>query len=311
MLTTEQLELRKKHLGASEAAAIFDKDPFQTAADVYFRKTIDAPVEDDEPTEAMMRGNRLEEPLLQFAEERLNCEIVRGSTIGSIVDPISGILLATPDGAIVEKNEGIEAKSTIKMDDWGDEGTDEVPDQVLIQCSHQMYVMGWVRVWVPVLMLTAFRDEWRMYCVNRNDKLCDTIAQQEIVWWNRHVVAREPPTDEPPPIEVMKRLHRQPQSLVMLGENDTEAVEEWLDAVQTRKVAQKDEDEAKAAVMALLGLDEPAEAAQLPDGRTVTYFSQRSSPSVDTKRLRAEFPKIYDGFVTQGSHRVMRLKKGR
>lgn len=306
MLSPEQIALRKKYLGASEAAAVLGLSPFNSAADIFYRKTTDAT--DAPPTAAMESGTRLEPVILDWAEERLGCKIVRN--LPSAIDQRTGILLATPDGAIEAANAGVEAKRTGMREGWGDPGTDQIPDMYLVQTHHQMYVMGWVKVWVPVLFMGQFTESWEMYVVHHDQEIQNAIVGREVEWWNKHVVKGVAPDDAKPSLDLLKRLRRTGER-VILGGNGVEAADAYLALNEQRKAIEKQEEEAKAAVIALLGLDAPADEGLLPDGRLITFRSQNSAPGTDTKLLRAKWPEAYAAVVTQGTHRVLRIQKAK
>lgn len=310
-LTAEQLKLRETTIGASEAPAVLGLSPFATPADIYWRKV--GKPEADKPTEAMESGTRLEPVILDWCGERLGRKVIDRGVM--MIDPISGCLSAIPDGRVEGRRELVESKKTSLTAGWGDEGTDQIPENYLVQCHEQMEVAARCgilieRVWVPVLMLAGFREEWRLYCVERNEDLGAEIAGRCTAFYKEHIEARVPPDGSTPPLDIIKRLRREPKSQVILGGNGIEAWEALDKAKAAAKEADAKKDEAQAAVLALLGIDNPAESALLPDGRLISYLSQKSAPSVDSARLRAEFPAAYEACFKQGTHRTLRIRKG-
>ena len=178
-ITEEQRKARKNFLGSSDAAAIMGRDPWRSRTDVYHEKTLDLGAV--EPTEAMQNGNRLESALVAYAEERL------GVTITANVNVVSGgidggIMAANMDGIVDGGTAGCECKfvGPTNADDWGEDGSDAVPQHVAIQCQHQMAVCGPVmtRVWVPAFIAISFRPEWRLFCVPRNQDIIDVLTSQ-------------------------------------------------------------------------------------------------------------------------------------
>lgn len=300
-LTPEQHEMRRKCIGASEAAAVLGLSPWESPADVYYRKIGD--VDPEKASEAMERGIALEPMLIDWAKRELRLDTLPNP--GTVVHPRFPIA-ASPD-AVLKNLELIEAKTSSEPSLWGEPGSDEIPEQYVVQCQQQMLVMKAVRVWVPVLIL-GFRPETRMYCVNRNDELADEIASRVTAWWNNHVIARVPPEPGPPPLDFLKRLRREPKTVVMLGQQAVELLDAWEKAKATAKEAEDREDAAKASVLALLGVDSPAEAGVLPDGRTITFMQQRSAPGINREMLKAKWPDAFDAVVSQGFHRVLRVK---
>src|SRR4030043_429415 len=104
--------------------------------------------------------------------------------------------------------EGMEAKyaNAAMGQGYGDEGTDAIPDHVVIQAQCQMLSARLQRIWVPAA-IAGFALSFKLYCVPRDDGVINAVVEQGLAWWERHVIARVPPdVDEPPPIELLKRI---------------------------------------------------------------------------------------------------------
>jgi putative phage-type endonuclease len=305
MITPEQREARRKHLGSSDAAGVLGINPYGYNQDsVYWSKVL--PPSDDVPTAAMQTGNRLEKPLVQFACEQLGVSALTDAFQVS-VGPDGGILAANFDALIREKPEAIEAKyvGPLHAAEWGSEGTDEVAEHVIVQCQHQMYVGHLERVWVPAFVVFSYEPVWRLYCVPRNDELIDALVDAECKFWANHVVPKIPPTDAPPPLAMLKALRRQPESIVELDESAVEAWGEREIYSDVKSQAEKDYDEATAAVLQMLG---EAEAGRLPDGSMIWYRQENAGARCDTKALKLKFPDAYAATCTETKRRVLRLK---
>lgn len=302
MLTPEQLASRHLTLGASETAAVLNLSPFATPREIYDRKTLAV---ETPATDAMLSGTYLEGGIIAWLMDRIGCDIQTNfpTTIGP-----DGILSATPDGKISLRPEGVEAKLSGKPDEWGAEGTDEIPDHYLVQAQQQMYVMDWEVVWFPVLMLTGYTREFKLFRVGRDEEAIGEIVEHATGWWKRHVVTRTPPPNTSPTLELLKRVRREPESCVELGADALELVERWEASKATAKAASEAEEQAKALLLEQLG---PAESGVLPDGRRLTFRSQNSAPKVDTTLLRAESPELAARVINQGTHRVLRVQKAK
>ncbi len=300
MITEEQRQRRKGFLGSSDAAAVFDLDPFRDKTSVYWDKVADMP--DDGPTASMRAGNLLEGAILDYAAQELGVEIERDIEIAPPADlPYMG---ANLDGRVDGKtHEGVEAKyDTFTVDQWGDEGTDQVPERVIVQVHHQMAVAALDRVWVPVLKPRGFG----LYVVDRSEELISQVIEGERKFWDEHVLAELPPSGDPtPPLAYLKARNREPESIVDLDEAALEAWRELEERRATAKAAKEDVDAAQARVIDLLG---DAEGGRLPSGDLITFLEQKSAPSCDSKRLRALHPDVYREFFRQGTHRRLRLK---
>jgi putative phage-type endonuclease len=308
-LTIEQKIVRRNCIGASEASAVLGLPSFRTPDQVYWDKVDTSDPVEDEPTPAMALGVLLESAIVDYACEVRGFEVERDCD--TIVDETNGILCATPDAKVIGINDLVEAKFSTEPGKWGDEGTDEIPDQYLVQCQHQMQVTGAGRVWVPAFIAGGYSLSAKLFCVNRNQAFIDAMVERELKWWVDHVVARIPPTPGPPPVEMLKRLHRKSLSRAILGEGALLVIGQWEEAKVVEKAAKEKAGELKRKALELLGITEPAEEGLLPDGRMITYYSQNSAARCDVAKLRAEHPAIAKGLIKQGSHRVLRVKKGR
>lgn len=299
-LTAEQRALRRARIGSSDLPALFDMGfaPIQTRNDLYYSKVLEMPERD---SDAFDIGNTLEGLLVGWAADKLKVQIERGRYVDE------GLFAVNLDAAILDRPEAIEAKYSGEPQLWGDdEGTDQVPDRVILQCQGQCYVAELARVWVPVALVVGQRLQLRMYCVQRNEELIKQVVNTGRDFWEQHVAKGLPPDpSKPAPLEALKALRRVPNKIIALDDDGVERWEALATARAAHTQAEKDKDLATARVLELLG---DAETGMLPDGRQITNFSQNSAPSCDWKQLRALHPAVYEQFVKQGTHRVLRIK---
>jgi len=182
-LTAEQRELRKQGLGASEVAAVLGLDPKRTALDVFLEKTGQAlPFPGNQYTKW---GNRLEDDIIEEYQERHPVYEVLPSP--TIVGPESW-MLATPDRRVVVKpgdplwDRGLECKCRgfYNTDAWGDEGTDQVPHAVAIQCHWGMLVTG-LKMWDVAVLLGG--NDYREYTLYRDEAIEASIVEKARRFW--------------------------------------------------------------------------------------------------------------------------------
>lgn len=302
-LTERDLQRRQSHAGASETAAIIGLDPFRNPADVYWSKVTTRERRDgsgDGEREAMAIGHMLEPGLVDWCERETGEKFRRNQFRVSTQD---ALFSATFDG-LAAKSCGCEAKTTgiawPTKEQWGEPGSDEVPDRVLVQCQHQMYVGDLDIVWVPALIGGRGR---KLYCVARdNDLIAYLVAEVKSFWVNR-IQARKPPEDITPSMETLKRIRREPESRVPLEEAVFAKYEESSEAL---KVLKKQNDQDKAELITALS---EAECGVLPNGDLVTYLEQRRV-TIDGKKLKEDDPAIYHNYAREKVYRVLRHKKG-
>lgn len=309
-LTEHQIALRKNHLGASETPVVLGLSPFSmTPRDIYWRKVADI---EDEPTKAQARGHWLEDSLLDWASEQLGAGIVRNQFRVLHEGEGAEILSATHDALMQAKPEGLEAKVVGRWNpeygDWGEEGTDQIPASIVIQCQQQMLVSGLEVVWLPVAIETGGLER-RMYRVPRDEELIGLFRVPAVEWWRRHVVSRVVPGDDPtPPMAVLKRIHRIEGSVADLDDGVAQLIESREQVEAEINEAKARDESLKCRIIEALG---EAEAGKLPDGRLITYREQRSSPSVDLATLKLRHPDLYAEIVSQGTHRTLRIHKAK
>jgi putative phage-type endonuclease len=268
MITEAQRLERRKYLGSSDAPAILGVNPWKNAADVYWDKIQPPSENESNPTsEAAIIGNLCEGAVLDWFTMETGKKILKNQQ--RVHD--NKIMAANFDALVIDENEGVEAKTTgiinpFDREEWGEPGTDAVPERVIVQCQHQMAVLPKLEiVWVPVLLGGV---GFRLYQVERNNELIKSLEEIEVNFWNSYVSARVAPDDYLPAIDTIKSISRIPSKTVSL---ENFIVEDWLKAKEAKSIAEKAEEEAKRVLLAALG---DAEAGECSMG-TLTYFEQK------------------------------------
>jgi len=302
-ITDEQREQRKTRLGSTDIAAILGVDHFKTAYDVYLEKT-DKLEEEKKVEEYKKAGNMFEDGILTYAEQQLG-KLARnqfrkaeGLPIGSNIDAI----VVEPLNGEASAGDPVDAKTAglygPLVEEWGEEGTDQVPDRILIQGHVHMLCTEADVCHIPTFL--GGRG-FKMFRINRDKEVIDLIKKSAIEFWDKHVLADVPPEDVLPNLELIKRIRREPESVVDVSD---ELVQKWLETKDALSIAKKADEEAKKAVLAALGT---AEAGKCGLGMA-TYLSQSRS-GIDSKKLKEEQPEIAKKYTTLTSFRVLRFKK--
>lgn len=125
-----------RRVSPSKVAAILGISPWESQRAMYHKMRGEIPW--DEENEAMERGNLLESGVLAWWRKHHDHEDWREQAIFTIDD----WLVATPDAACTHEGEPIlvEAKTASNDDDWGDPGTDIIPNYYLVQTFLAGYV---------------------------------------------------------------------------------------------------------------------------------------------------------------------------
>jgi len=309
MITEWQRQLRRRHLGSSDMPIIMGLSPYsKTPSDIYWSKVAETP---DDTTEAMTTGNWLEGPLLDWAAGELGVRIdTDPADLFTVAHEGDGkdLLAANHDALIVGRREGIEAKfrNSEGASAFGDEYTDQVPYDILVQVQHQMYCGNLDKVYVSLGTPSYYKVDRKLYIVPRDEEIIEQIVKFGVNWWQRHVEAQIPPNGETvPPLYVLKAIERKAGAQIKLS-NDAKS---WADkriALKAQiKALGKDVDKFSAKLIhALSG----AEIGLLPDGRKVTYH-QYESNRFNSKQFKIDHPDMAPEYTTKSSHRTLYIKK--
>lgn len=302
-LNAAQRSARRNRIGSSDAAAILGLDPYRTRSVVFAEKTGKA--ESFAGNDATFRGECLEPGIRKWVSSILGKDVSGGRMI---VHP-SDLLVANLDGAIYEGDnidQIVEIKTSNATDEYGAEGTDEIPERVLIQVSHQLACVPEARRCIVAALCPDFgRFNLNLYVVNRNEELCAAVVKSGIDFMQQHVLPGIEPDNFTLPLEVVKRFHREPKKSIELP--DPSLFEVWQEAKAAAKKAGEIEDQALADLLAVM---DDAEAAQIPGYGTFTYFEQ-SRTNFDAKRFKLDQPETFSKYASTSTYRVARFKEAK
>lgn len=154
-------------ISASKVSAILGTSKYESPVSLFHK--IKGNIEDAGGSKATERGTYLEEATLEwFSKTHLELVVYPGA---SFAHPDHAHWTAAPDGIAVDPHTlvaaGVEAKTAQYADEWGTEGTWEIPPYYLAQAVWQMVVCGFRTVYFPVLFGLPF--EFRLYVVRYED----------------------------------------------------------------------------------------------------------------------------------------------
>ncbi len=138
-------------------------------------------------------------------------------------------------------------------------------------------------------------------------KIEEIVCTEAASFWYNCVQKDTPPENVIPAEAVMKRIRREPETIVDIPPECVPLVEQWDELRTARLLAEKVEKKAKGEVINLLGV---SEAGDLPDGRQLIYMPQ-SKRYIDSKRLTAEKPEIAAEYLNTTTFPKLYLKKAK
>lgn len=286
-MNQQELERRRCVVGASEIGLLFGLPSFggRTVSDLWYEKKYGVSSGGKGNTSTAL-GHKLEPIVLEAAEERIGRKIVDRQKWC-----VRGVNGATLDGRVEGGGPLVEAKTSgilwadNRLSEWGDDGTDEVPDLYLMQVQCQLLVTEAELAYLAALI--GGRG-FAMYHIPPHKDLQYAIAMKSAEFLA--TVANDEPPGEPPTLETLKRIRRQPEKIVDRSDEIEAAYDAWEAAKARAKVTDTAKDDAQRRLIALLG---DAEAAVCGRGM-VTYFEQTRKESV----------------TPESKFRVLRFKKG-
>ena len=285
MLTNEQLIARRNYIGASDVPAILGFSPFATAYDLWLQKKHGVISQGNTNTR---EGDYREHGTMLWCQDQIapqtivrDVEIARHDLPFPLCVHLDGQL---PDGVVNAKWSG-------DGREYGEAGTDEVPEYIRIQEFAEMLATHGQYALVPVDIRVR---GYAMFRIERPDN--DTFgAMVEMLakWWRDHIVGDIVPEigERAPSYELLGKVKREPGSVVELPEDAAQLLDYIDDAKRQKKEAEEVESRNKSTLLSMLGL---AEAGRLPDGRLITFYEQERK-----------------GYTVEGGrYRVLRIKKG-
>lgn len=181
MLTTEQLEARKKGIGGSDVASILGLSPWKSQYQLYLEKRGEL---EEEPltSEVIHFGNVLEDVVADEYARRNNVKVERRNKM--IAHPKWEFMLANIDRKVVGAKKGLECKTADKFTrgKWGEDGSDEVPDHYRTQSEHYMIVSG-LPAWDLAVLIGG--NEYRQYHLEQDLELSEMIIESERMFWEK------------------------------------------------------------------------------------------------------------------------------
>lgn len=286
-MSPEELERRRRVVGASEVGLLFGLPSFggRTLSDLWFEKKFGT-VSGGKGNASTKLGNKLEPVVLEMAEERLGTLIVdrqKWVTRGSNGATLDG--RAENSGAVVEaKTSGILWRGD--QSEWGEDGTDEVPDSYLVQVQAQLLVTGAELGYLAALI--GGRG-FALFEITPQESLLRAISDKATEFVQS--LSSDVPPPEPPQLETLKRIRRQPDKVLPGCDQIDELWQQIEEAKASAKASEQSKDLVQRKLLALLGDAEAAECS----GGLITYYEQSRKESL----------------VAASTFRVLRFAKGK
>ena len=299
MLTAQQKAHRLRGVGASEVLAALGKDPRCTPLELYGRKVGEVPEPNLASDERVLFGQLLEPVIRGEFARRMNVRVVRRhQTIYHRDVPLLGHL----DGWMPALRSGVEIKTAdrFEADEFGEEGTDQVPPRYFIQCAAYIALTD-ASEWHLAVLIGG--NQLRTYRIPRDQQIEEMILDGVSAFW-QHVTRMEPP-DPTTPEDVRLRWPKDFGTTVV-------ASDEVVNATTRLRAMREDLAQltAQCDCDALTIQKFMAEHAELidADGNVLaTWRTARPSYRMDVKALTADYPQMASAYMREvpGSRRFL------
>ena len=300
IMTVEEMQDRKKWeamrnigIGGSDASTIAGINRWKSPYQLWLEKTRQVEPEDISDNEYVYWGTVLE----QLVADRF-CELTgkKVRKCGMMQSLTHEFMLANVDRLVVGENAGLECKTAngFKAKEW--EG-DNVPDSYYLQCQHYMAVTGCDK-WYIACLIGGNHFVWKE--IPRNEEDITALIEVEGAFWEDNVkVGLMPDVDgskscsqalaERFPGGVADSITLPKEADELLAEIDelNEAADRIKEQIESKK----------NGIKLMLGDHEIAYAGE----RKVTWKTQAGRVTVDSKRLKAEMPDVYEKYSKQGN----------
>lgn len=285
---TEWLERRRTGIGGSDVAAILGISKWRTPLDVYLDKIGEG--EEQADNASMDWGRRLEPVIRQAYADRTGHSVECSTEM--FRHPVHQFMVANVDG-LLDKDGVLEIKTARSGADWGEEGTDEIPEYYLTQVMHYLVVTG--RQYCDVAVLIGASD-FRIYRVDYDPELAALIIEEEKKFWTL-VESRTPPA--PRSLGEMKIAFPISEKVAVEASSDiSEALVRLRGIRASLEELKGKESELTAQIQGFMGT---ADTLTVDGQIACTWKTGKGAARLDSASLKAKMPDIYNQFLKTGA----------
>ena len=298
MTHDEWVNLRKSSIGGSDSSVCVNMNMYCSLLTLYADKKGLSTEKD--ASEAMRLGNDLEQYVADRFMEKTGKKV--RNDFFMYADDDYDFLTANIDRRVVGENACLECKTMGNFNGYNLE-SGEIPSHYFCQCQHYMMVMGFDMVYLAILVLQRglFVIE-----VKRDDEFIKSLREAEIGFWTTYIMQDRMPEPDGSDSSLTTLREIYPE-----GYKDSEITIPNLDRMITdykslKEIADDYSQQAervKAQICAKLGRNEVGIGLQYG-----CSWKNQSKTSIDTKRLKAEFPQVYAKVARVNDYRVFRTK---
>ena len=303
MSRDEWLLERRKGIGGSDASVILGINKWRTPFELWLDKTGQVPVSES-GSEAAYFGSLLEDIVAKEFEIRSGKKVRRRKAM--LRHPKHDFILANVDRMIVGEKAILECKTTsaYNLKEWED---DEIPDSYIVQVQHYLGVLGpeYKKACFAVL-IGGNKFVWKE--IERDDELIAMIFQAEIEFWNEKVLGGKAPVLDGSSAaeEYLKQRYAEAEGgkVVDLTSDNKTRIQQYLQlkeqinelSLQAKELENQIKHEMKEAEYGFIG-------------NYQTSWKSVSTNRIDSKKLKEQFPDVYEKVTKEVQFRRFGIKE--
>lgn len=297
--------MRHRRIGGTDAPKVLGVSKYGGGIDVY-RRVVDGDPGTIDPF--LAKRGRLLEPVIRELSRDLYGWSLRPHP-GVLLDPRRDWCASSPDDLLADDEAGVDYKSVDPRaaGAYGEEGTDDVPLDVYLQCVHYMAALELPR-WHVVAYFGG--NDLRRYTLHRDGEIEATWEKACSEFWRLYILPRRPPPPDASDSYLAWLMERRPKELGPVARASAQA-EDWAarlrEARKAKAAAEELEAEARNHLVAELG------SAQrlLGDGWSLSTQSRKSTAwkaAAEAARIPQD---IVEQHTTSTTFPVFREQKGK
>lgn len=297
-----ELRDRSKFIGGSDAAAILGVSPYKTAYQLWAEKTgqvVDTP---DPMRERYFRRGRLMEPVVvQMAREEYGLEITAHNQ--RYFDKEFPFLSCEIDFEWMDlsgpQNADVKTVNPFMAREWGEEGTDEIPDYYTVQFLFGQMIRERERTLCTALIGS---DDLRIYRTERDDEMIRHIREACVEFWAMVKERRAPKIST---IEDAKLCWKKDARATIVATQEIADMVECLNLLKSSISG----DEAKAKAFELDIKQYLAENTTLVggDGKKIVSWKSQKTNRFDQSAFEKDHAELFAKYKKTTETRVFRI----
>ena len=315
-LSSEDLAIRKDAIFSTEAAAALglSKYPGSTPVQLWMDKVgqqqADSEADDDDSeaddeltqTEAQSMGLLMQPVIGRLWEKRTGRSLVNLDGVMMLSDKFPWIGSHFDFQVSDDKRHLVEAKNFhhMRRKEFGEEGSDDIPMDCLVQCLHEGFVYGADVVDLAVLF---GGQKFEVFTVPVRQDAVDMLVDKLAGFW-KYVEDRVPPP--PQTSDEVKALWRRDNGKEIIATAEIEQACAYLAQVKSNlKAAKEDKERLEVMVKSLIA---DGSTLRARDGTVLaTWKAAKDTLSFNKKQFCEENPSLYERYTSMvpGSRRFL------